>query len=128
MSDANAIDERLDGEELRRLWRWTMDAIPGADMAALRDLARALDLVVRTERGPAGKPVILKNGLPPLPVGLGLSPVARRGAVVALSQAVRGTSHPQRLPAPFGAVEHMILPLAEKLGCREDLERELGIG
>lgn len=127
MTEKNVTADRLDSEELRRLWHWTMDAIPGADTIPLRQLALALGEVVKTDRGPAGKPVLLKDSLPPAPVVLKLGALARRGAVVAFAQAATGASHPNLLAAPFGALEYMILPMAKKLGVLEDLERELKI-
>ncbi len=112
----------LSAEDLRRLWHWVMNANPHQpwDVAELRAAAKCLEVVLNPQK--------TGSGLPGIPQDLCFSEVQVRfstpalgGLALAMSQGISGESNVDRVPAPFGAIEHIILPLARTLGIEADL-------
>jgi len=111
--------------DLRRLWSWTVNSTPReGSYRALRQACKELRPLVRIE--------IDQKGYPKLPdtfeleeqVVCGFSEAALAGFKEAAAQAIRGENHPTKEPAPFGSIEFLILPIAEKLGFAEHLGYE----
>lgn len=120
---------KLQVEDLRRIWHWVMNSHPkdSWEFQALR--------AASTEIGEILKPVLAPDGRPGLPAQLPISGeveikfsgLALSGIRRALLQSILGENHPEREPAPFAAIEFMILPIARTLGLMEQMSHESGI-
>lgn len=120
MGNTNAV--KLGAEDLRRLWHYVMSAKPGGpwDVKQLRAAAKALGDVL--------SPTQTDRGLPALHKELGFTEAALTvdvavlgGISTAMAQAITGESDLQQQPAPFGIIEHVILPLARILTIEGDV-------
>lgn len=111
--------------DLRRLWAWVINSTPrDGTYRALRHAMKELHPLVKAEEDEKGYHKLPDQFEADEMVQGSFTQFALSGFKEAALQAIRGENHPKREAAPFGAVEFLILPIAEALGFAEQLSYE----
>ncbi len=113
----------IEPSNLRRLWFWVQNSNPKNtnEFRHLRAASAALSLILKPEKNESGLPGIPQDLPFTKPVACQFPEEALYGFQVAILQAISGENHPSRGRAPFGSIEHLILPLARDLGIERNI-------
>lgn len=106
---------KVKAQDLRRLWYWVGNSSPGLNtFANLRAASKALRLIFELSSDGCDIPEIPRDVEGSFECSF--SDEALWGFREAITQAIAGTNHPKKEPAPFHSIEYVILPVAKALG------------